>query len=82
MMTVPAVSFVVPARNEASYIDATLSSIERRETDLDYEVVVADGGSTDGTAAIARKHGATVVEEGGHSIASGRNRGAEAAAGE
>ncbi|WP_254840380.1 glycosyltransferase [Natronomonas marina] len=81
-MTVPAVSFVVPARNEAGYLDAALSSIESQETDRRYEVVVADGGSTDGTADVARDHGATVVREGGHSIASGRNRGAEVAAGE
>jgi glycosyltransferase involved in cell wall biosynthesis len=76
------VSFVVPARNEAAYIGDTLSSIDGQRTDEPYEVIVADGGSVDDTAGIARDHGADVVQEGGRSIASGRNAGAEAANGE
>jgi glycosyltransferase involved in cell wall biosynthesis len=76
------VSFVVPARNEADYIDRTLSSIDGQRTDEAYEVIVADGGSVDGTTGIAREYGAEVVQEGGRSIASGRNAGAGAAEGE
>ena len=78
-MATPAVSFVVPARNEVDYLGATLSSIGSQTTPRAYEVVVADGDSADGTRAVARRHGAAVVREGGHSIASGRNRGAAAA---
>ena len=81
-MASPAVSFVVPARNEADYLEATLSSIDTQRGDVAYEVVVADGGSTDGTVDVAREHGAAVVTEGGHSIAAGRNAGAAAADGE
>ncbi|QLD84926.1 glycosyltransferase [Natronomonas halophila] len=76
------VSFVVPARNESEYIGDTLSSIDGQRTDESYEVIVADGGSVDGTTDIAREHGADVVQEGGQSIAGGRNAGAEAAEGE
>lgn len=81
-MASPVVSFVVPARDEAAYLDATLSSIHAQTTDRPFEVVVADGDSTDATRAVARRHGATIVREGGHSIANGRNRGAAAADGE
>ena len=81
-MSYPVASFVVPARNEADYLEATLSSIDAQLTDAAYEVVVADGGSTDGTVDVARGHGAEVVSEGGRSIAAGRNAGAAAADGE
>lgn len=82
VMATPTVSFVVPARNEADYVGRPLSSIDAMDTDRDYDVVGADGGSTDGTAAIARRHGDTVVEAGGRGIATGRNRGAAATTGE
>jgi glycosyltransferase involved in cell wall biosynthesis len=80
--TPPDVSFVVPAKNEAAYLRDTLESIAALETDYAYEVIVADGNSTDGTRAIASEFGATVVEGAGSSIAAGRNRGAERARGE
>jgi glycosyltransferase involved in cell wall biosynthesis len=84
-MTSPEVSFVVPTLNEAEYLPATLDSIAALETDRDYEVVVADGDSTDGTREIARKAGARVLNcgrDGDSSIAAGRNAGAAAADGE
>jgi len=80
-MAAPVLSFTVPARDEAAYLDATHSSIDAQTTDRPVGVV-ADGDSTDDTRAVARRHGATVVREGGHSIANGRNRGAAAADGE
>ena len=49
---------VVPAYNEAdtvgSVVDGTAGHVD--------EVVVVDDGSTDGTPAVARDHGATVIE--------------------
>lgn len=78
-MSHPSVAFVVPARNEADYLRATLSSIDAQRTDREYETVVADGGSTDGTREAARAHGATVGTESGDGIAAGRNAGAAAA---
>jgi glycosyltransferase involved in cell wall biosynthesis len=91
--TEPTVSFVVPARNEVDYLPATLDSIADQNTSIPYEVIVADGGSTDGTREVARERGEAmdvpfeVVEEAGdakegHGIAAGRNRGAQAATGE
>lgn len=56
------VSAVIPARNEAAGIGRCLDSLRGRGL---IDVVVADGGSTDDTAALARKHGVTVVSAGG-----------------
>jgi glycosyltransferase involved in cell wall biosynthesis len=55
-MTVP-VSIIVHARNEATNIPFTLSSVAGWAD----EVFVVDSESTDGTADVARSHGATVV---------------------
>ena len=89
----PTVSFVVPAQNEVEYLQDTLDSIANQTATIPYEVIVADGGSTDGTRELAVEQGnrmdlpLTVVEEegnaqDGYGIAEGRNRGARAASGE
>jgi len=52
----PFVSIVMPALNEEAYISAAIRSIlPRGEDDLDYELLVVDGGSTDGTWAIVEE---------------------------
>jgi rSAM/selenodomain-associated transferase 2/rSAM/selenodomain-associated transferase 1 len=52
------ISVVIPTLNEASRLPATLRPLVNRD---DLEVIVADGGSTDATVAIARDHGARVI---------------------
>ena len=53
------VSVVIPARDEAGRIGPCLEGLAG-DPDV-HEVIVVDDGSTDGTAAIARAHGARVV---------------------
>jgi glycosyltransferase involved in cell wall biosynthesis len=78
------ISFVVPAYNEEKCLPETLASIHAtaRELGLACEIVVADDGSTDATAAIARSAGARVVTVSNRQIAKTRNAGAREARGE
>ena len=78
----PDVSFVVPARNEATYLRGALGTLSALDTAYTYEVIVVDGGSSDGTPAIAAEYGARVLEGDGSSIAAARNHGAAHADGE
>jgi hypothetical protein len=59
------VSVVIPCLNEAENIEACVSSaIEAmREAGIEGEVVVADNGSTDGSAELAEASGARVVHQ-------------------
>ncbi|GAB0113212.1 glycosyltransferase family 2 protein [Acidisoma sp. C75] len=65
------VSLVIPTLNEAGSIAAVIAEIPR---ELVGEIIIADSGSTDGTAEIARRAGARVV-------AAGRGYGRACAAG-
>ncbi len=76
------ISVVIPALNEARYIEACLTSVLSQEIDGELEVIVADGGSSDATALIARRLGARVIPNSRGSIAAGLNRGVESARGD
>jgi glycosyltransferase involved in cell wall biosynthesis len=83
MPTVPDVSVVVPVRNGADVIGECLDAIAAQRDAPDYEVVVVDNGSTDGTAQVAGKHavGARVVTETRPGSYAARNAGIAVAAG-
>jgi glycosyltransferase involved in cell wall biosynthesis len=49
------VSVIVPARNEERAIDTTLASLRRQDYG-NLQIIVVDGESTDGTAAVVRRH--------------------------
>jgi glycosyltransferase involved in cell wall biosynthesis len=78
----PRVSFILPARNEADQLPATLTAIRQQDTTASYETIVVDGASSDQTSAIARDMGARVIESSGNGFGYARNRGAEHARGE
>ena len=49
------ISVVIPARNEAAHIGATLDSV-RAQTHTNLQIIVVDNASTDDTARIVRSH--------------------------
>jgi succinoglycan biosynthesis protein ExoA len=51
-MEVHFVTIIMPALNEERYIAAAVASVVPRSGDVDYELLVVDGGSTDRTRAI------------------------------
>ncbi len=61
-MAEPLVSVLVPTLNAAKTLDLALSAVRGQTVGHDaVEIIVADGGSTDDTVLIAKKHGATVL---------------------
>ena len=75
----PIISVVVPTLNEKEDLPVLLQSLEK-QTFTEFEIIVADAGSRDGTKGIAREHGGKVVKGGMPGV--GRNRGADVARGE
>lgn len=69
---IPGLSVVMPTLNAAALLPATLAALGRAPA----EVVVADGGSADGTEGLARSLGAIVT-----AAPCGRGRGTQLAAG-
>lgn len=58
--TLPFVSIIVPARNEAHNLPALLASLDKLDYPA-YEVIVIDDASSDGTSAVAASFGARVI---------------------
>lgn len=76
-------SIIIPAKNEEAHIGRCLDSISNVDWDpSQYEVIVVDNGSTDGTVAIARNKGVRVYVEPDLTISGLRNRGAFSATGD
>ncbi len=77
----PSVSVVVAAYNEARHIDGLLASL-RAQTEPPLEVIVVDDGSTDDTAALSARAGATVLRCAHRGPAAAHNAGAAVAVGD
>ncbi len=76
------VSVVIPAWNCAAHVEAAVRSA-LGQTAPPLEVIVVDDASCDGTAAVARQAGATVIENPvNEGVGKARNDGIEAARGE
>ena len=56
----PFITVVIPALNEAHAIAGALARLSAAAGDV--EIIVADGGSQDGTRAVARRSGAAVID--------------------
>jgi len=83
-MATGAVSVIVRARNEQRSLERSLALIDRQRGVGDLELILVDGGSSDGTAATARQYGATVLtaEQHPYSYGAALNQGAAGAAGD
>lgn len=79
--TLPSVSVVIPARDDAVALDACLRVLTR-QTVAPLEVIVVDNASTDGTAEVAVRHGARVLTEPLVGIAPAAATGYDAAVGD
>ncbi len=81
--SLPFVSIVIPVRDRAALLRACLESIRRLDYPRDrMEVIVVDGGSTDGSGDVARGLSAVVLPNPEKRIAPGRNIGFAATRGE
>jgi glycosyltransferase involved in cell wall biosynthesis len=66
------VTVIIPCRNEAGSLPGVLDAVP-----TGYRALVVDNGSDDGTAEVARAHGATVVHEVAPGDGAAVNRGVE-----
>lgn len=78
--TKPRVSVVIPVFNEADCITECLQRLKVQSI-VPLEIIVVDNGSTDGSGALARESGVTVLIETKQGIIWARNRGFNAARG-
>jgi glycosyltransferase involved in cell wall biosynthesis len=81
------VSVVLPAFNEEKLLPAAIAAVKAAASAFtargwEWECVVCDNNSTDGTSAVARAAGATVVFEPVNQIGRARDAGARVATGE
>jgi glycosyltransferase involved in cell wall biosynthesis len=85
-MNLVCISIIIPALQEEKLLPYTLAAFPVGVFGtVDIEVIVSDGGSTDSTISIAKRHGATVVHNDNgkrQTIAKGRNEGARQARGD
>ena len=84
MSTPPAISIIIPAKNEARNIGSCLDAISAQRIDEPFETIVIDSGSTDGTQDLVARYDVRLhqirPEEFGHGRT--RNLGARLARGE
>lgn len=81
MARAPELSIIIPVRNEEQTIAGILRSLSRQDRISDCQVIVVDGGSTDGTASIAQAFPFVELITSAPGLARQMNRGAEAAEG-
>lgn len=75
------VSVIVPVFNAEAYVAEALESVGA-QTLQPHEVIVVDDGSTDGSAAVAERHGVTLLRKENTGVADARNLAIERSTGD
>lgn len=75
----PSISVVVPAHNEEELLPRCLSALEKQT--MNFELIVVDSASSDGTAEVAKRFGAKVIRVDEPGLARARQAGFQAARG-
>lgn len=81
-MTQPSITVVLPTLDSTRTLDRALESLAAQKYDGAVDVLCVDGGSTDGTRAMAERHGAVVIDNPARVEEEARALGLEAASGE
>jgi glycosyltransferase involved in cell wall biosynthesis len=84
LLAPPQVTVIIPTFNRARYLTEAIQSV-LGQTFPDYELIVVDDGSTDGTAAVLEGFGDSrlrVLRQENHGISAAMNAGLRAAQGE
>jgi rhamnosyltransferase len=68
------VTVAIPVRNGGPLLGETLAAVRGQRVEGTLELLVADSGSTDGSAELARSHGARVIEVAPGDFSHGRTR--------
>lgn len=81
------ISIIVPIYNVERYLPSTIDSLIQQEGNTDYEILLVDDGSTDGSASICEKYASecnkiSVIHKLNGGLSSARNTGIDAARGE
>lgn len=79
----PLISVVIPTYNRSAFITLAIDSV-MNQTFTNYEIIVVDDGSTDGTKDIVKKYGDRIryLYQGNSGVSAARNCGIHAAQGE
>lgn len=81
------ISIIIPIYNVEHYLPSTLDSLIQQEGGVDYEILLIDDGSTDGSASICEKYAGeysriSVIHKSNGGLSSARNAGIDVARGE